>query len=54
MRFEVIITINVDPDANFLEVDDRYNLSVIQEMIEDCIYDIDDVTIENCEVKKDD
>jgi|TARA_R110000822_G_scaffold85095_1_gene199437 hypothetical protein len=54
MRFEVIITINVDPDANFLEVDQRYNLSVISELIQDCLYDIDDITVETCEVKTDD
>ena len=54
MRFEVTITIDVDPDANFLEVDERHNMSVIKEMIIDCLYDIDDITVETCEVKTDD
>lgn len=54
MLFEVSITIKVDPSANFLEVDPNYNLSVIGEVIEDCLYDVDDITIIDCEVKQHD
>ncbi len=50
MHYEVTINIEVDPDANFLESDRsiRYNLDLIQEMIQDCLYDLDDITVDNC------
>lgn len=44
----------MDKDANFLEVDDMENCRVIQEMIKDIIYDIDDVKVLNCEVEMND
>ncbi len=54
MKFEVNLSVKVDPSANFLEVDREYNLSVIGEMIEDCLYDIDDINVTDCEVKQHD
>lgn len=56
MHYEVTINIEVDPDANFLESDRsiRYNLDLIQEMIQDCLYDLDDITVYNCEVTPND
>ncbi len=56
MHYEVTINIEVDPDANFLESDRsiRYNLDLIQEMIQDCLYDLDDITVDNCEVTPND
>lgn len=54
MRYEVLLNIKVDKDANFLEVDDMENCHVIQEMIKDIIYDIDDVKVLNCEVEMND
>ncbi len=54
MRFELNLIIDVDPDANFLEVDPNYNLAVIGEVIQDHLYDIDDVTVTECEVTRND
>jgi|TARA_R100000951_G_scaffold21442_1_gene17857 hypothetical protein len=53
-RYEVTVNIKVEPDANFFESDPRYNLNVIQELIQDILYDLDDITVTNCEVKTDD
>jgi hypothetical protein len=49
MRFDIEITIQVDPDANFLETFGD-NTSVISEIIQSYLYDLDDITVENCEV----
>ena len=50
MRFELNITIKVDPDANFLEtVGD--NTEVVSELVQASLYDIDDIIVEECEVK---
>ncbi len=54
MQFELNLTIKVDPKANFLEVDRNYNLAVVGEVIQDCLYDIDDIKVIDCEVKQDD
>tara|TARA_R100000541_G_scaffold26703_1_gene36077 strand:+ start:294 stop:458 length:165 start_codon:yes stop_codon:yes gene_type:complete len=54
VQFDLNLTINVDPDANFLEVDPDYNLAVIGEVIRDHLYDIDDITVTECEVTKND
>jgi hypothetical protein len=52
VKFEIHITLEVDPDANFLETYGD-NTDVVSELIQDSIYDIDDVKILNCEVKND-
>ena len=52
MKFEIHITLQVDPDANFLETYGD-NTDVISELVQDSIYDIDDVKILDCEVKND-
>ena len=52
MQFELNLTIEVDPKANFLEVDHDYNLAVIGEVIQDHLYDIDDIQVTECEVKR--
>lgn len=56
MHYEVTINIKVDPDANFLGVDRSipHDLDVLQEMIQDCLYDLDDITVEDCEVTPND
>ena len=54
MQFELNLTIKVDPKANFLEVDSNYNLAVIGEVIQDHLYDIDDIQVTECEVKQND
>ena len=50
MRFELSIKIKVDPEANFLETCGD-NSDVVSELIEASLYDIDDVIVEECEVK---
>ncbi len=50
MKYEVIINIEVDPSANFLEVDNPSSPFVIKELMYNIMYDIDDVKITNCEV----
>ena len=52
MQFELNLTIEVDPKANFLEVDHDYNLAVIGEVIQDHLYEIDDIQVTECEVKR--
>mgnify|MGYP003109566245 FL=1 len=52
MRFDISITLEVDPEANFLETFGD-NAEVISELVQNYLYDIDDVTILDCEVKHD-
>lgn len=52
VKFEIHIILEVDPDANFLETYGD-NTDVVSELVQDSIYDIDDVKILNCEVKND-
>jgi hypothetical protein len=52
MRFELNITIKVDPDANFLETFGD-NTEVVSELVQASLYDIDDIIVEECEVKHD-
>ncbi len=51
MSYELNIIIKVDKDANFLEVSGN-NCDVIMELITLALYDIDDITITECEVIK--
>jgi|TARA_R100001530_G_C4307213_1_gene152034 hypothetical protein len=52
MDYEIIIKVSVDPDANFLEVGGVNNSNVIKQVVSDCLYDIDDLEIKECEVIK--
>jgi hypothetical protein len=52
MRFEINILLEVDPEANFLETFGD-NTDVIAELVKNYLYDIDDTTILDCEVKND-
>ena len=54
MKYEVTLNIDVDPAANFFESDPRFNLNVIQELIQGILYDLDDITVTKCEVTADD
>lgn len=49
LPYEVTINLKVDRDANFLELSGD-NCSVIKELVEDALYDLDDITITECEV----
>ena len=42
--------LEVDPDANFLEVSDTNSCVEVLELLEGLIYDTDDIIILNCEV----
>ena len=52
MKFEINIVLEVDPEANFLETFGD-NTEVLSELVQNYLYDIDDVTILDCEVKND-
>jgi hypothetical protein len=52
MKFEVRLSLTVDPDANFIEADLSEMERVIEELISIAIYDIDDVILEECEVEE--
>lgn len=52
MKFEVHMVLEVDPDANFLETFGD-NREVMSEIMNDLIYDLDDVKIIQCEVEND-
>ena len=52
-KYEVNITITVDPTANFLEVGDaKTDASCIKQRICEAIYDIDDVEIKNIDISR--
>ena len=51
--YEVTLTIFVDRAANFLEVEGN-NCQVIGELVQDALYDIDDITVTKCEVIEND
>jgi len=52
MEFELMLRIKVDPDANFLETFGD-NSNTILELVTASLYDIDDIVIEECEVRRD-
>jgi hypothetical protein len=52
MKFEINILLEVDPEANFLETFGD-NTDVVAELVKNYLYDIDDTTILDCEVKND-
>ena len=52
MRYEIRMTIAVDPDANFIEADLSDMPRVVQELVSTAMYDIDDVIVEECEVEE--
>ena len=52
MRYEIRMTIAVDPEANFIEADMADMPRVIQELVSSAMYDIDDVIVEECEVEE--
>ena len=51
MSYELNIIIQVDKGANFLEVSGN-NCDVIKELVTLALYDIDDITVTECEVEK--
>ena len=52
LRFEIVLTVEVDEDSNFLEVSEDSTLEVIKEKILDCVYDLDDLEIVEVDVTR--
>lgn len=51
MKYYISIDMEVDPEANFLTVDDRTNTQTILDLVSDALYEIDDIEITNLEVE---
>ena len=51
-KYNINLTLEVDPDANFLELDNGDNEDIIEELIRVLLYDLDDVKCSEieCEV----
>ena len=52
LRFEIVLTVEIDESANFLEVDEDSTQEVVKEKITDCLYDLDDVEILEADVTR--
>ena len=52
LRFEIVLTVEVDEDSNFLEVSEESTLEVVKEKISDCLYDLDDLKIVEVDVTR--
>lgn len=50
MRFDINLVVTVDPEANFLEAYGNH-AEVVGEIVQDSLYDIDDMIVIYCEVK---
>ena len=51
MKYYISIDMEVDPEANFLTVDDMTNTQTILDLVSDALYEIDDIEITNLEVE---
>lgn len=52
MEYEVYLKLYVDKDANFLEIDQDDHSSIVEELVQNAMYDIDDITVTEYEVSK--
>ena len=50
LRFEIVLTIEVDEDSNFLEVSEDSTLEVVKEKISDALYDVDDLEVNDIDL----
>jgi len=50
VEYELNLKIKIDKNANFLEVDVKDNSEILKELTLNAMYDIDDITITQCEV----
>jgi|TARA_R100001015_G_C4527465_1_gene94796 hypothetical protein len=50
LRFEVVLTVEVDESANFLEVIEDSTLEVVKEKISDALYDVDDLEVNDIDL----
>lgn len=53
LKYNVSLSLEVDPDANFCGSDRKHILSELEDLLYNSIYDIDDVTILALEVEED-
>jgi hypothetical protein len=55
LRYELVMTIDVEPTANFLELEDVEgidNFSVLKEIIGDALYDLDDIQVQELDITR--
>ena len=52
MEYELNLKIKVDKNANFLEVDMDNHSEILEELTLNAMFDIDDITVVECEVIK--
>jgi len=50
-EYTINMVIQVEPDAQFLELENNENVDVIMQMIKDSIYDLDDMSVKEIEVE---
>jgi hypothetical protein len=53
LKYNISLSLEVDPDANFCGTDRKHVLSELEDLVYNSIYDIDDVTILSMEVEED-
>jgi hypothetical protein len=53
MKYNISLSVIVDPDAPFLESDRETNTTVLRDLVWNAIYDIDDIEILEIEVDDD-
>ena len=52
MEYEIILSVKIDPLANYLEVDDNESSRVVLEKVQDILYEVDELTLEKIEVTR--
>tara|TARA_B100000780_G_C20825697_1_gene328064 strand:+ start:382 stop:546 length:165 start_codon:yes stop_codon:yes gene_type:complete len=52
MEYEIILSVKIDPSANYLEVDDNESSRVVLEKVQDILYEVDELTLEKIEVTR--
>lgn len=51
-EYEVNLVLKVDPDSNFFGSDRDANVQIMLELLQDLIYDVDDVKLSYIEVER--
>lgn len=52
MKYEIRITIEVDPEARWLEIGDTDNCDTLEELFTDLIYDLDDIKLKDIDIEQ--
>lgn len=53
MKYNISLSLEVDPDANFYGSDRTNTLSELEDILYNLIYDVDDVKILSLEIEED-